>query len=144
MLLAGGIVGVAVPILLQRTTAESELIRVGSGLLLVTIIVGAVFDAMDDRRTTPILIAASKVSRLAAALALAEDAQLISTISGKPDPGAVDMVKAADADVRAAEEPMRKAAEWFANVGVLEATLFYGSFVVGVGFIILAMGVSAG
>jgi hypothetical protein len=140
MLLAGGIVGVAGPILLQRTAAsQADWICLGSGLLLFTVIVGAIFDAIDERRTTPVLVAASRANRQAAALALAEDAKLISALSGKPDPAADEMVRTAKADANAAQKPLREAAEWFANVSTLESVLFYGSFVLGVSLLILAV-----
>jgi len=100
MLLAGGIAGVAVPLLLQKTSGVSPaLIRTGSVLLLTNIVVGAVFDALDERRTTSILHRAGSASQARAELGFAEDMKLISTRPGQRDPESDRSVEAARAKV---------------------------------------------
>jgi hypothetical protein len=140
MLLAGGIAGVAVPILLQNTAGVKPiLIRVGSALLLTNIIVGAVFDAIDERLTGPLLLRTGAASRATTHLAFAEDMKLTSARPGQPDPDSDRLIEAAKADAKAADEEMRKAAAKFANISSVEAVLFFGAFLFGVAVLLLAV-----
>lgn len=141
MLLAGGIVGVAAPLLLQRTpNIDPTFIRLGSAFLLAHIIIGAVFDAIDDRRSTPVLVKVGKAVRMAAALALAEDAKLIALAAGNADPELDRGVDAARQQAEDADGEFRQAADDFANVGGLESALFFGAFVLGVATLLFAVG----
>jgi hypothetical protein len=142
MLLAGAIVGVAGPILLQRTTGiDVTLVREGSGLLLFTIIVGAVFDAIDEKRTTPILLRVGVGVRAAAVQALVEDSKLIALLAGNPDHSDIDAeIATAARQSDAADSELRRAGERFANITVLETVLFFGSFVLGVIALLWAVG----
>lgn len=141
MLLAGGIAGVAAPLLLQRTSGMSPaLVRGGTVLLLVNVVVGAIFDAIEDRRTTSILTRASAVSQAGAALAFAEDMKLISARTGQPDPESDRAISAARATVESANGALREAAGTSATVDTLETILFFGAFVLGVVLLLLAVG----
>jgi len=141
MLLAGAIVGVAAPILLQRTSnVNADFIRVGSVLLLVNIIVGAVFDAIDERRTTPLLIAAGADLRAQAALALAEDSKLLAAVAGDPDPDIDATIERATRTSNEAHRAFRSAGDRFATGSSVESALFFSAFVVGILLLVLAVG----
>ena len=117
MLLAGGIAGVAVPILFQHTAGVNPtLIRVGSALLLINIIVGAIFDALDERLTGPLLLRTSAASRATTHLAFAEDMKLMSARPGVADPDGDELIEAAKKDAKTADDEMRNAAARFANI----------------------------
>lgn len=140
MLLAGGIVGVSVPVMLQSPVAtDFDLVRVGSALLLLTIVIGAIFDAIDERRTNPLVLRAVLGVERSAALAFAEDMKLIATQAGQHDQELDEQEKKARDAAVAADKAMRSAGESFANVGILEAGLFFGSFVLGVLLLVLAI-----
>jgi hypothetical protein len=144
MLLAGGIAGVAVPLLLQKTSGVSPaLVRTGSVLLLTNIVVGAVFDALDERRTTSILHRAGSASQARAELAFAEDMKLISARPGQRDPESDRSIEAARAKVESTEKELRIAADRFSNVSTLEAVLFFGAFVAGLLVLLLAVGTAS-
>jgi hypothetical protein len=134
MLLAGGIVGVAAPFIVQRTAGvDISMVRSASGLLLVTIVVGAVFDAIDDKRTTPVLLRAGMGIRMAAAQALVEDSKLIALVAGNKSGADIDGELAkATKQADAADSELRKAAGRFTDITVLESVLFFGSFVLGI------------
>jgi len=140
MLLAGGIVGVSVPIMLQSPLAtDFDLVRVGSALLMLTIVIGAIFDAIDERRTNPLVLRAAAGVERSAALAFAEDMKLIATQMGQHD----DELDTQETNARnaavAADREMGKAGEKFSNMSVLESTMFFGSFVLGVVLLVLAV-----
>jgi hypothetical protein len=141
MLLAGGIVGVAAPLILQKTAGiDISMVRAASGLLLLTIIVGAVFDAIDEKRTTPVLLRAGVGVRMAAAQALAEDSKLIELIAAnKASPDIEAMIAEATRRAESADSELRKAGERFTDVTVLESVVFFGSFVLGVLLLLYAV-----
>lgn len=141
MLLAGGIVGVSVPIMLQSPLAvDFDAVRIGSGLLMVSIIVGAVFDAIDERRTNPLALRGAHGVERSAALAFAEDMKLIAAQQGQHDVELDEQEKKARAAAIAADKRMTGAGETFANISILEHVLFFGSFVLGVALLLLAVG----
>ena len=140
MLLAGGIVGVSVPIMLQSPMAtDFDLVRTGSALLMLTIVVGAIFDAVDERRTNPLVLRAAAGVERSAALAFAEDMKLIATQMGQHDEELDTQEKKARDAAVAADKEMGKAGEMFANLGILETGLFFGSFVLGLMLLVLAV-----
>lgn len=146
MLLSGAIVGVTAPLLVQNQAVlpvDPWFVRTGSALLLVNIIVGAVFDALDEMRTTPVLLRASIGVRTAAALTLAEDIKLFSAQAGDTSPDLEQVEKQARDAAAAAHREVQNAGEWFANVSALEKVLFFGTFVAGVAFLLLAVGTAA-
>ena len=141
VLLAGGIVGVAVPVMLQSPLAtDFTLLRVGSGLLMFTIAVGAIFDAIDERRTAPLVLYGAMGIQRSAALALAEDAKLAAAQVGVSDPRLEAQECEAKAEVQKADSAMTRAGETFRDTSTLESVLFFGSFVVGVLLLTLAVG----
>ena len=144
MLLAGGIVGVSAPILLQSPiNVDLVTLKIASGLLLLTIVVGAVFDAIDEYRTTPVLLKASVGLERAAALAFAEDMKLISAQVGELDADAEEIEKKARADAQSAHAELRAAGQRFVDISILETVLFFGPFVLGVGLLLYAVGTAA-
>jgi len=141
MVLAGGIVGVSVPIMLQgQVPVDFDFVRVGSALLMLTIVIGAVFDAIDERRTNPLVVRAAAGVLRTAALTLAEDARMIATQAGQRDPELAQQEEVSRAAADDADADMKKAGIQFANLAVLEAVLFFGSFVIGVLLLMMAVG----
>ena len=141
MLLAGGIVGVSAPILLQSPiTVDVAVLKIACGLLLFHVVVGGIFDAIDERRTTPVLLRAAAGLDSAAALALAEDIKLISATRGELDEDAEATVVKARSEANRADQALQAAGQRFADTTVLETVLFFGSFVGGVGLLIYAVG----
>jgi hypothetical protein len=142
MLLAGGIVGITGPLLLREPRlVDHNLVRIGSALLLADLIVGAVFDAIDHRRTTPLLVAVGRSIRASSALAIAQDSKLISLARGERDISDLDTTIAqAERDAERADGEVRRAGESFSNVSILEQVLFFGLFVVGVLLMVGAAG----
>lgn len=141
MLLAGAIVGVAVPLLLQRAAfLDADVVRTGSVLLLVHIVVGAVFDAIDERRTTPLLHRGGAALGQAVRLALLEDSKMIAALAGEPVGDLEPNIQRANKAVEDAHATLKNAGESFATISAVEAVLFFGSFLVGVGMLVWAVG----
>ena len=144
MLLAGGIAGVAAPLLLQGTVGVNPtLVRCGTVSLLITVVVGAIFDAIEERRTTSVLTQAGAVSQAAAAVAFAEDAKLISARVGQPDADSDRSISDARTALERANEAMRASAGTAAKQDAVETVLFFGAFVVGVVLLVLAVGTAS-
>ena len=141
MLVSAAIVGVAVPLLLQHQDfLDVGLVRVGSGLLLLNLVVGAFGDALDEKRSTPLLVSGAKALEAANALAFAEDAKLISQAGREHDRDADGRIAEARANTDRAHKAMQKAGNTFANVSAVELGLFFGTFIVGVVFLLVAIG----
>lgn len=138
MLLSAAIVGVAGPVLLQRPVVlDAWSIKLASVLLLLTVAIGAIFDAIDDRRTNPVRFLASSGLTVAKALEFAEDSALLNP--SEHDDGNTDaLIDQWRAKTNSADARVRAAGERFAEITVFEAVLFYGTFVAGLAFLILA------
>lgn len=141
MLLAGGIAGLSVPVMLQGQVAvDLSLVRWGSALLMFTVVVGAVFDAVDEWQTNPLKARAAGGIAREANLLLAEDTRLIASQANVLDPQLERDELAARSAVDRADADMRKAGLRFSQVALVEAVLFFGSFVTGVFLLMMAVG----
>lgn len=140
MLLSGGIVGVAVPMLLQHPDLLSlRAIRSGSFLLLLNVVVGAIAELLEIDQQSPFFSAMSRNAAFDKGLFYAEDAELIVRQHGEDPSTYLQAVAEAKQHSKTADDQFNVVAHRFARMIMIAHVAFFGTFVGGLLFLLSAV-----